>query len=374
MKIWANSGDSHYMEPDDLYSNGLPPALAERMPRSVKAEDGSSETIYVDGTSFTRDMPKISTVVGKSGVTLSQALEAPGSKDMDIREKDLDQEGIWAELIYPSVGLWNSMIKDPLLAREAVKVANDWAAEVQRKSIRHVMPAQISPLDVNDAVDEVLRVAGMGIKAINLPCSTPSDTPDFNRAYWDPLWDVMVETGMVIAVHTGAGGDDFNPNKHRGPGAGTMNYLAASYSGMDLAASMAASGVLDKRPSLKLIISEAGATWVPFVGDRLNEAWRQHSDFIRDNLTRTPKEVLYDQVYASFQHDETAVKALTSMGYNNVMWGSDYPHIEGTFGHTQKTLHELFDDEPDSVRHRITQGAFLECFPHVGSSPLEGLE
>jgi len=372
MKIWANSGDSHYMEPADLYSNGLPKELAERMPRSVKAEDGSSETIYVDGKSFTRDMPKISTVVGKGGKTLTQALEAPGSKDIDIRQADLDQEGIWAELIYPSVGLWNAMITDPVLAREAVKVANDWAVEVQSKSVRHVMPAQISPLDVQDAVDEVLRMAGKGIKAINLPCSTPKDIPDFNRPYWNPLWDVMHETEMVIAVHTGAGGED--PVAFHGPGAGTVNYLWASYSGMTMAALMAASGILDTRPGLKLIISEAGATWVPFVGDRLNEAYRQHSDFIRDNLTRTPKEILYDQVYASFQHDETAVQALTAMGYNNVMWGSDYPHIEGTFGHTQKTLHELFDDEPESVRYRITQGAFLECFPHVGTPPLQGIE
>jgi hypothetical protein len=54
-----------------------------------------------------------------------------------------------------------------------------------------------------------------------------------------------------------------------------------------------------------------------------------------------------------------------------VLWGSDYPHIEGTFGHTQKTLHELFDDQPDEVRHRITQGAFLELFPHVGPPPAE---
>ena len=44
MKIWANSGDSHYMEPPDLYK-ALPPALAERMPRSVKSEDGTMETI-----------------------------------------------------------------------------------------------------------------------------------------------------------------------------------------------------------------------------------------------------------------------------------------------------------------------------------------
>ena len=48
------------------------------------------------------------------------------------------------------------------------------------------------------------------------------------------------------------------------------------------------------------------------------------------------------------------------MGWKNIMWGSDYPHYEGTYGHTQKTLHELFDDCPAEDSHRIRIGAFQE--------------
>ena len=57
------------------------------------------------------------------------------------------------------------------------------------------------------------------------------------------------------------------------------------------------------------------------------------------------------------------------MGYRNILWGSDYPHIEGTFGHTQKTLHELFDDVDPATTDRITRGSFLELFPSVGDPP-----
>jgi hypothetical protein len=172
------------MEPKDLYSKGLPPALAERMPRAVRSADGTSETIYVDGKTFERAIPRIGI---KDGRTLTEALHAPGSEDMLIRRSDLDNEGIWGEVIYPSVGLWNSMITDPVLAREAVRVINDWCVSVQEESIRHVMPAQISPLHVNDAVDEVQRAAGLGLKAVSLPCGTPDGFPDFNRPYWEPL-------------------------------------------------------------------------------------------------------------------------------------------------------------------------------------------
>jgi predicted TIM-barrel fold metal-dependent hydrolase len=51
------------------------------------------------------------------------------------------------------------------------------------------------------------------------------------------------------------------------------------------------------------------------------------------------------------------------------MWGSDYPHMEGTFGHTQDTLHHLFDGVDPKVRERITVGAFTELFPGVPALP-----
>jgi predicted TIM-barrel fold metal-dependent hydrolase len=62
------------------------------------------------------------------------------------------------------------------------------------------------------------------------------------------------------------------------------------------------------------------------------------------------------------------------MGYNNVMWGSDYPHMEGTFGHTQETLHDLFDDADPAVADRVMRGAFYELFPDVPPVPTDTLE
>ena len=97
--------------------------------------------------------------------------------------------------------------------------------------------------------------------------------------------------------------------------------------------------------------------------------YRQHSAAVRPTLSKLPSQFLYEQVYASFQHDASAVEACRAMGWNNVMWGSDYPHFEGTFGHTQKTLLELFDGVDDKISHRIRIGAFHELFPHV---PLRG--
>lgn len=112
-KIWANSGDSHLIEPADLFTTSLPGDLAARMPRSVKDPDGAHETVYVDGQEFRRSMPRAGGLKDAEGRTVME--RAPGSNDPHLRLKDLDDEGIWAELIYPSIGIWTSSIRDPKL-------------------------------------------------------------------------------------------------------------------------------------------------------------------------------------------------------------------------------------------------------------------
>ena len=126
-----------------------------------------------------------------------------------------------------------------------------------------------------------------------------------------------------------------------------INYVNTTFGGQLAVVMMIASGALERHPDLKVLVSEGGATWAPFLGDRMNEEYRQHHMFNKGEISMLPKEYINRQVYASFQHDETAIPAMTAMGFTNVMFGTDYPHLEGTFPHTQKVLHELFDGVDD---------------------------
>ncbi|MET0145724.1 MAG: amidohydrolase family protein [Ilumatobacteraceae bacterium] len=368
-KIWANSGDSHFLERDDLYASILPPELAERMPRAVKDPDGDWETVYLDGESFRRRMPRPEQLD-----FYEASVRAPGAGDVALRLQDLDHEGIWGELVFPSLGMWNASIKDPVLLREGVKASNDWAlAEIQHASPRFVVAAQLPMRLVDDAVDELQRLVRAGGKAVFLPTSPPTED-DYNRDSWEPLWEAAEAAGMVIAFHIGTDPVDLLSGQlvgvtYRGPGGAVLNHTETTFSGQRAVMKMVASGALDRHPRLRVLVSEGGASWVPFLGDRMDEAYRQHGSMVRPKLSRSPKEILYDQVYASFQHDASAASALTANGYRNVMWGSDYPHLEGTYGHTQETLHTLFDDLDEADRHRITVGSFLDLFPDVGEPP-----
>jgi len=366
-KIWANSGDSHFLEPENLFQQILPPALAERMPRSVK-EDGW-ETVYIDGEVIRRPLPKPirdGEFAGETIATLSS--RPPGAGNTVERLKDLDQEGIWGELTFPSLGMWANQIKDPALIREGAKALNDWAmSEIQHVAPdRLIVTATLPLLRVEDAVAEVHRAAAAGFYAVFLPTVPPQGLPAYNNDVWEPLWQAIEETGLILTIHIGTDGET---TLFRGPGGAVLNYVETTYGGQRAVTQLITGGALDRHPTMKVLVSEGGAAWAPFLGDRMNEGYRQHSMFVRPVLSMLPKEFIYRQVYVSFQHDETAVQTVVGMGYQNVMFGSDYPHLEGTYGHTQKTLHELFDDVDPAVRHRITVGAFAELFPHIGEPP-----
>jgi predicted TIM-barrel fold metal-dependent hydrolase len=366
-KIWANSGDSHFLEPEDLWRTSLPADLAALMPHSVKDADGEWETVHVDGRSFRRKLP---------GAAQAEFLEAssraPGARDMVKRLVDLDGEGIWGEVVFPSLGMWNASFQTPEAVKAAIRVSNDWAVETFLRASRRMVPtAQVSMLSIDDAVEELERTAELGFRAVFLPTTPPHFTADYNRDDWEPFWTAAEQANMVVAFHIGTdpldlAAGDAPGQTYRGPGGAVLNYTETTFSGQRAAMKMVASGALDRHPELKVLISEGGATWVPFLGDRMVEGYRQHHMMVRPKLSRSPKEILYSQDYASFQHDESAVAATTAMGYQNVMWGSDYPHMEGTYGHTQETLHGLFDGVDEATTYRITRGAFLDLFPEVG--------
>jgi predicted TIM-barrel fold metal-dependent hydrolase len=363
-KIWTHSGDSHFLEPDDLWHQIMPKSQADRMPRTRMISD-DEELVEVDGKSFTRKVPKTMTAKSATGETIIEmSHRPPGSRDIKLRLHDLDDEGIWGEVMYQSIGMWCSLIEDSALIAEAAAAENEWMiSEIQSVAPDRLVPAALMPLvDIDDAVAEIGHAAGLGLKVASLPSGQVPGRSYWNHKEWEPLWAAAEEAGMVIGFHIGTNGD---PVKYGGPGGAIINYVESARDGIYAAMALVASGVFDRHPDLKVLVSEGGATWVPYIGDRMNEAYRQHAVFVRPPLSRLPKEYLYNNVYASFQHDESAPAALWAMGYKNVMFGSDYPHLEGTFGHTQKTLQEVLGDVTPDVRDRITRGAFEELFPHI---------
>ena len=242
------------------------------------------------------------------------------------------------QLAFPSMGFWVCNIRDPELENAVARAWNDWAMEdIMGKQDRIFAPAIIPLMDVGNAVAEAERAAEMGFKALYFPCGIPDDRA-WGLDIWEPLWTAAERMGLPLTFHIGTGSANV---VYRGPGGAVVNYMETTYPGMRVVSHMVAGGALDRHPDLKVLIAEGGAAWVPAIGDRMDEAYRQHGMFVRPRLSRLPSEIIRQQVFASFQHDISAVQVIEDTHYDNVLWGDDYPHLEGTYGHPADAAHHL---------------------------------
>jgi predicted TIM-barrel fold metal-dependent hydrolase len=350
-KQLVNSADSHVIEPPDLWLANMPPATRDRAPQTkVEFRKGREyEVIYVDGRPARYEPPGWQ----------DDKTRPPGAYDPKLRMKDMEAEGIWAELLFPTVGMWIFLIQTRDVAMAAARTYNDWlCSHFMQVSPRFVGAAIVPLIDIDDAVAEIRRVARMGYKALMLPATPP--VVAYNDLRYEPIWQAAAETAVWPAVHNGTGAD---PKVTRGPGGAIINYVETSFPLQRAALNLVAAGVFDRFPTMKLLCVEGGASWLPGLIERMEEAYRQHSGWVTPKLSRRPAEIIREHVRATFQHDRAFLDSLSVIGNDTVMWGSDYPHRESTWPHSAKVLDGIFAGVPTSIRDAVTGGTFARFFP-----------
>jgi predicted TIM-barrel fold metal-dependent hydrolase len=146
---------------------------------------------------------------------------------------------------------------------------------------------------------------------------------------------------MVFALHTGTGREDVR--SFRGPGGAVVNYTIQACDGMESIMQLVAGGVLDRYPGAKVCCIESGASWLAALAERMDEVYITHDSFVRPKLSIMPSEIVARQVSCSFQFDRACIMARSVTGSKAMMWGSDYPHHEGTFPMSREVIAHLFD-------------------------------
>ena len=164
--------------------------LAELVPYTERDPDGQWETVHIDGMSFRRLLP------GTKKEFYRPPSPRPAARDIGKRMIDLDQEGIWSELVFPSLGMWSPRSAPPRCCARRLKVSNDWAFEAIDKANPRLVPtAQVSTLDIGDAVAELERVAEMGYRAVFMPVTPHPQQEDYNQDVWEPFWAAAEAAG-----------------------------------------------------------------------------------------------------------------------------------------------------------------------------------
>ena len=339
----AISADGHINEPGDLWAKNLPSSMVDQGPR-VQVRDGKIAMV-VEGKLIRKLAPAPSTM--KEGEIAN--LGAWGENDAPTRLAALEKDGVRGEVLYPTVTFFTAYsIRSPELQRAVCEVYNDWLADTF--ATPQFAPVAVLPTSHPDAcVAELRRLEGRGVVAALLPAH--SDDRPFNRPEWEALWESAAGLGISLSFHVGTG-------RHqapiRGAGGAVANYVITCSGALETASILCASGILERHPTLRTVMVECGGGWLAWALDAMDDSYREHQMYVSPKLEELPSFYFRRQGGVTFQRDRVAIANRQFTGDACLMWGSDYPHPEGTFPHSQEILARDFAEVPQESIDALT--------------------
>lgn len=349
------SADCHVTEPLDLWTTRLPAGLRGRGPR---LEWRGERACFVVEDEVVRKLPPLAqgARARQGGVPFFPADDGPAA-----RLEALERDGVWAEVMYPNLAFFCTFaIEDAALQVATCRVYNDWAAETFAGCER-LAPVGLVPVrDVSAAVRELERLGSLGLRSALLPAHV--DFRPYNDPAYEPLWQAAEGLAVPLAFHAGTGREQ---TPARGPGAAVVNYVVTVSGPMETVAYLCASGVLERHPGLRVGMVECGAGWLAWTLDAMDDAYREHHAWVRPKLRDLPSAGFRRQGFVTFQRDPVGLANVERTGSRCLLWGSDYPHPEGTFPESRKVVAEQLEGVPADVAERVVfrNAAELYGFP-----------
>ena len=104
------------------------------------------------------------------------------------------------------------------------------------------------------------------------------------------------------------------------------------------------SGLLERWPELRVVFVEAGIGWIPYFLERLDNMAEMHGwdTFPAKAITEKPSFYWHRNMAATFEIDHVGMRLVDLIGYENLMWATDYPHPDSTWPNSQQVLREHF--------------------------------
>jgi predicted TIM-barrel fold metal-dependent hydrolase len=344
------SADGHIdfpLLPETLWIDNAPAALRDRMPRVVESSGnrvwrshqgeslglyggmGSAGRPYVPGEIHRSDR------MAEQGLYRDQANGIMRPADPALRVLDQDLDGVSGEVLYGILGA-AGRLNDPEVAAVVIRIYNEWLGDFCRAVPgRFAGIGCLAPVDPKASADEFRRCAQLGLKGVELGF-THDMTPLWHEE-WEPIWEASQDTGVPVHIHTVGPAVDrrwLTDPKHYRP------WLATHISSfqipmMSVLSAVIFGGALERHPELRVVIGESGIGWLPYALERLDYEWQ---DQFKDLISMPPSEYWRRQMYATFQVDAVGLANLDRIGEETVMWGSDFPHPDGTWPDSQELL------------------------------------
>jgi predicted TIM-barrel fold metal-dependent hydrolase len=296
--------------------------------------------------------------------------------DNEMRNGQQEEDGVVGEVIFPNTvppffpGF--VLFAPPPKAEDyehrhaGIQAHNRWLADFcQEYPERRAGIGQVFLNDIDDAIEDVRWIKDHGLRGGVLIPNVPPDVkwvkPLYDPAY-DRLWQVIQDLDMPINVHGGTGAPDYGNYPFS-----MLFYIneVGWYSQRPLV-HFILGGVFERFPGLKFVITETGCSWVPGLLAQLDTTIDQirktgQTGEIRygdsDKLNHLASEYFAQNVWMGVSMPRPAdVAVREKIGIDRFMWGSDYPHDEGTHPFTREHLRQVMTGiEPDEMQKILAE-------------------
>ena len=285
----------------------------------------------------------------KTALTAEQAdyLDHKGAYEPKALLEDMDVQGIDQVMIIPSDIDTYPWVQNALGARAMCKAYNDWAHEYCQENPDRLFFAALLPMqDPKLAEDEIYRVADKGCRVgLVRPIDAMGNYPI--QPKYARVWHAMEETGVVYGMHPFPALGLLKP-----PGY-TEQYSGAELIGLSATSAslphtflinvqdfqaeaslwvtmVLMSGFFERFPKLHAAVFEASSTWLSFVLDECDKAYKLYRNERRlAPLKRLPRETFFAHCVTGFEGDEAPPSRFPEFYEDILAWSSDVYHHDG---------------------------------------------
>ena len=280
------------------------------------------------------------------------------------RLEDMERDGVEAEIIYGIIAIskgrhQNTGIQDRELLAAVYHAYNEFIAEFNRERPGRFFGLGCIPNhDAKVAAEEVEHCAKLGLPGV-LFVPWGAVMPVWHDM-WEPMWAAAEEASLAFNFHVFEGGGatvGYEVNGISHPASVGSWTVVAPLQMDEICASIILAGVCERHPKLKFVLGEAGIGWIPYILERMDDTYAERlADDLR--LEMAPSEYFKRQIYSTFQKDFHGLKAMGEIAPDNIMWGSDYPHRDGTWPNSQAAIDDQFRDvSPELAKKALWDNA-----------------
>jgi predicted TIM-barrel fold metal-dependent hydrolase len=365
------SADDHIIEPAHLWVDRVPAPYRDACPRIIEV-DGRQAWLYEDELTYIpmgscRALPGFDEAGYPPPPGTARFDEIrPGCYDPSERIKDMDIDGVWGQLCFPNYARFAGHrfflnVKDRDLGFACLQAYNDylldeWCATEPAR----LYGAVILPLhDLEQATTELRRALAKGAKAVAFSENpTVLGLPSVHTDHWDPLWAIINEARVPICTHIGSSSRLVTTSDDAPP---TVLVSLNGLNSMMAAVDWLMSGTLERFANLKLILSEGGAGWIPYLLERADKAFRDRRLQVNPAIgqgakaRRPPSELFAGHIYVCLVDEHFALRSLGDIPVDNLVWEGDYPHGDGLWPRNRPYLEEALANVPDADALKIAE-------------------